>query len=418
MLRVLVGLLLTAFISPAFADTYLLKPDAVFTAEDERLRSGWSVLVEDGRIAWVGPEAEREVGAGAEVIDLAGTTLLPGLIDAHSHVLLHPYDETSWNDQVLKESHAERVVRATNHVRATLMAGFTTLRDLGAEGAGYADVGVRDAINKGVIPGPRLLVAGPAIVATGSYGPKGFAPHVNPPLGAEPADGVDLVRVTRTQIGGGADFIKVYADYRWGPNGEARPSFSIAELTSIVETAASSGRVTVAHAATAEGMRRATMAGVKSIEHGDGATEEVFRLMKRMDVMWCPTLGAGEAISRYRGWDGGEPLAERVANKREVFKLALKVGVTICNGSDVGVFDHGDNAWEIELLVQYGMTPADALIAATTTNAQLLGMEDQIGAVRTGLIADLVAVEGNPMDDITALRKVKMVMQGGKIIRR
>jgi imidazolonepropionase-like amidohydrolase len=202
---------------------------------------------------------------------------MPGMIEGHSHILLHPYNEVSWNDQVLKESQAERVIRAANHAKANLMAGFTTIRDLGSEGAGYADVGVKQSIEKGIIPGPRMLVAGPAIVATGSYGPKGFAPHVKVPLGANEADGIDaLIREVRRQIGGGADIIKVYADYRWGPNGEAMPTFTQEELEIIVDVASSSGRPVVAHAATAEGMRRAAMAGVQTIEHGDGGTPEVF----------------------------------------------------------------------------------------------------------------------------------------------
>ncbi|RMD86958.1 MAG: amidohydrolase family protein, partial [Alphaproteobacteria bacterium] len=319
------------------AESLLLLPDAVF--DGMARHAGWAVLVTDGRIAAAGPTGSIAVPGDARRIDLAGMTLLPGLIEAHSHILLHPYDETAWNDQVLTESRAERVARAVMHLRAHLEAGFTTLRDLGTEGAGYADVGLRTAIEKGVIMGPRLVVAGPAIVATGSYGPKGFAPHVSVPLGAEEADGTDLIRVARRQIGHGIDVVKVYADYRWGPDGSARPTFSLEELASLVRIAADSGRPVVAHAATAEGMRRATLAGVRSIEHGDEGTDEVFALMAARGVFYCPTLAAGEAVAQYQGWrKGRDPEPERVTRKKETFRRALAAGVPICMGSDVGVF--------------------------------------------------------------------------------
>lgn len=402
----------------ARAENYLLVPDAVFDGLGQDLHQGWGVLVEGGVITAAGPLKDIPA-TSARRIDLPGATLLPGLIDAHSHILLHPYNETPWNDQVLKESRAERVVRATRHLERSLFAGFTTLRDLGTEGAGYADVGLRTALEKHLIPGPRLLVAGRAIVATGSYAPKGFAPHVKVPLGAEPADGADLVRIVRSQIGMGIDWVKVYADYRWGPDGEARPTFSLDELRTIVRVAADSGRPTVAHAATAEGMRRATLAGVETIEHGDGGTLEVFRLMAKEGVAWCPTLGAGEAIEFFGGWvKGSDDPPARIVSKKATFKLALKAGVTICTGSDVGVFPHGDSAWELELMVEYGMTPAEVLISATSVNARLLHLEDSVGAVKKGLRADLVAVKGNPLEDISALRNVVFVMQEGRPVRQ
>ena len=395
------------------AQTRLLLPDAVF--DGEKRHEGWAVLVDGERIAAAGPRGDLDASA-AERIDLAGATLLPGLIDAHSHVLLHPYDETAWADQVLRESQAERVARAVGHVRATLRAGFTTLRDLGSEGAGYADVGLRQALEKGAIEGPRLIVAGPAIVATGSYPPKGFAPHVRVPKGAEPADGPALITTARRQIGSGADFIKVYADYRWGPEGQARPTFTLGELETLVEAVSASGRPVVAHAATAEGMRRAALAGVASIEHGDGGTAEVFSLMAERGIVWCPTLAAAEAIASYTGWDkaAGEPMPPRIRAKHASFAAAREAGVEICNGSDVGVFSHGENAWELELMVEYGMRPAEALRAATVVNARLLGLGDEIGRIAPGLLADLVAVEGNPAADISALREVRLVMQAGR----
>lgn len=399
----------------AQAESYLLAPDRVF--DGERMQAGWQVRVDDGRITAAGLNLAAD---GAALIELSGMTLLPGLIDAHSHVLLHPYDETPWNDQVLKESEAERVARATNHLRATLIAGYTTLRDLGSEGAAYADVGLKQALQKGVIKGPRLLVAGPAIVATGSYGPKGYHDRAPVLLGAIEADGYDnLIAEVRRQIGGGADWVKVYADYRWGPKGEARPTFSVNELKLIVETAASSGRPVVAHAGSDEAMRRAIEAGVKTIEHGDEGSAETYRLMARRGIAICPTLGAVEAISRYRGWDGAAATApERISAKHEQMNRALQANTPICAGSDVGVFDHGDNAWELELMVQYGMPAIDVLKAATAGNAEILQLADEIGHVRPGLIADLVAAPGDPSADISALRNIVFVMQAGEIIKQ
>src|SRR6266481_3018702 len=249
---------------------YLLEPAHVFDGESAQLHDGWVVLVRGEKIEAVGPASEVKAPADAKVIDLPGTTLMPGLIEAHSHVLLHPYSETSWNDQVAREALSLRVARATNHLRNTLLAGFTTIRDLGTEGAGYADVGLKQAVEQGIIPGPRMFVATRAIVATGSYGPKGYAPEWRVPQGAEEADGDGLIRVVRDQIGRGADWIKIYADYSWGPRGEAAPTFSLEEIKLIVDTARSANVPVSAHATTTEGMRRAVLAGVETIEHGDG----------------------------------------------------------------------------------------------------------------------------------------------------
>jgi imidazolonepropionase-like amidohydrolase len=389
--------------------------NAALVFDGERMHTDWLVAVEGSQIIYAGSESRAPKFAASTTIDLPGQTLLPGLIEGHSHILLHPYNETSWNDQVLKESEAERVVRAVNHVRASLLAGFTTMRDLGSEGGGYADIGIRDSIDKGIIPGPRLLVAGRALVATGSYGPKGFHERVDVPLGAETADGYDdLSRAVREQIGRGVDFIKVYADYRWGAGGTAAPTFTQKELDLIVEITGSSGRPVVAHAATAEGMRRAILAGVETIEHGDNATEETYKLMRERNVALCPTLAAGDAISQYAGWNKGvDPEPERIANKKKSFRAALDAGVTICFGGDVGVYPHGDNARELEMMVDYGMENIDVLKSATSINARLFHIDDKVGRLQEGLVADLIAVEGNPAEDISALREIRLVMKGG-----
>jgi imidazolonepropionase-like amidohydrolase len=396
--------------------SYLLQPDRVF--DGEQMHEGWAVFVQGDKIVAVGLSSAMKPSTGVEVIKLPGCTLLPGLIEGHSHLLLHPYNETSWDDQVLKESDAYRVTRATVHANKTLMAGFTTVRDLGSEGAGYADVALKKAIEDGIIPGPRMLVAGRAIVATGSYGPKGFDTDFNVMLGAEPADGNDLIRVVRDQIGKGADIIKVYADYRWGSKGEAMPSFSVEELKLIVETAKSSGRATVAHASTIEGMRRAIMAGIETIEHGDDGTLEIFQLMKEKGVALCPTLAAGDAIAQYRGWQKGVgPDPDRIKAKRKSYQAAIQAGVTILTGGDVGVFAHGDNVREMELMVDYGMLADSVLRSATSVNAQVFHIADQVGRVKENLKADFLIVKGNPTKNISELRKVMMVMKNGVIYR-
>jgi imidazolonepropionase-like amidohydrolase len=309
-----------------------------------------------------------------------------------------------------------RIARATNHLRATLEAGFTTIRDLGTEGAGYADVGLKQAVNQGIIPGPRMIVVTRAIVATGTYAPKGYPAEWEVPQGAEEANGNDLIRVVRDQAGKGADWIKVYGDYRAGPNGQTLPTFSQEEMNLIVSTAKSIGRPVAVHSSTAEGMRRAILAGAETIEHGDGGTPEVFQLMKEKGVALCPTLAAGHATSQYSGWRPGiDPEPQGIQRKRESFKAALAAGVTIASGSDVGVFTHGDEAREIELMVAYGMPAIDALKSATSIDAKVLHMENQIGKVAQGLQADLLAVDGDPTKDMSVLHKVRLVMKAGAL---
>jgi imidazolonepropionase-like amidohydrolase len=413
LLPTLVALTLPALLgaqTPAAPSVTLLKPARVF--DGDTMHEGWAVRVRGERIDAVGPEASV-AAVGAKVVDLPGTTLTPGLVEGHSHILLHAYSEASWNDQVSKEGLALRVARATNHLRATLMAGFTTIRDLGTEGAQYADVELRDAVRQGIIPGPRILASTKAIVATGSYQPK-FIAEWNVPQGAEEADGVDsLTRVVRDQIGRGADWIKMYADYRWGPMPGSRPTFSLEELKLAVETAKSAGVPVAVHANTAEGMRRAILAGVETIDHGGEGTPEIFKLMVEHHVALCPTITAGAGP-----WPPANPNSPAQLRKKESFKAALDAGVTIINGSDVGTFPHGDNAREVEAMVAYGMPPAAALKSATSVAARVLHMENQIGSVKQGLFADLVAFDGDPTRDISALRRVKFVMKNGVVYKQ
>jgi imidazolonepropionase-like amidohydrolase len=377
-------------------DNYtLLKPDRVF--DGQQMHPGWWVLVKGSHIEAVGDAATITAPSSATIIDLKGMTLMPGMIEGHSHLFLHPYNETSWNDQVLFESRAERTARAVTHAKATLMAGFTTTRDLGTEGAGYDDVGLKTAIEKGIIPGPRMLCATRAIVATGSYGPKVLVNEDNELKGGEEADGIDgITRAVRSQIGHGADVVKIYVDYRWGRDEEAEPTFTLDELKTAVEVAKSSGRIVAVHCGTTEGMRRAILAGVTTIEHGDGGTPELFAMMKEKGIALCPTVAATEAIATYRGWKKGidtDPAG--VKQKHYIFTEAMKAGVTICMGGDVGVFPHGDNSREMILMAEYGMKPIDVLRSATSVNAEVFRLKD--------------------LGNVKAVKQVKLVMKDGVI---
>jgi imidazolonepropionase-like amidohydrolase len=401
----------------------LLLPARVFDSDRGEVRANWSVLVTSNVITAAGPAAEIKAPADALRIELPDMTLLPGLMDLHSHIFLHPYNETLWDEQVLKEPIAYRSVRAVNHVRDTLMAGFTLLRDLGTEGAGYSDLAIKRAIDEGLIPGPRLLVVTKAIVATSSYGPgpHGYAENVILPKGAQEASGIpEILKAVRDQAGAGADWIKVYADYGRGPGGKPVPTFSAEELRALVEESHSAGRLVAAHATTSDGMRRAVLAGVDTIEHGYGGDEEVFRLMAAKGVAYLPTLTAQEAYDEYfHGYKPGqEPLPAPMQEALRAFKFALDNKVMIGLGSDVGVFAHGTNYRELEWMVRGGMTPARALQAATSVGARIIRLESKLGAIRPKLQADLIAVGGDPSTNIEAMREVRFVMKDGVVYRK
>jgi len=416
MIRKLLLAALLGTSGPALADTLVLRPARVFDGVDPQPHEGWTVVIEGDRIAAAGPAVAAP--ANARVIDLPGSTLMPGMIEGHSHLFLHPYNEKLWDDQVLHEPLALRTARAVVHAERTLAAGFTTERDLGTEGAGFADAGLRQAIDQGIVPGPRLLVATKAIVARGAYGPKGYEPGVPIPQGAQEVSGVEeTVRAVRDQVAGGADVVKFYADYHWGKGEPSRPTLSQAELSAGVAAAHDAGRPVSVHATTPEGMRRAALAGGDTIEHGYGGTEDVFRLMKQKNVALCPTLAASEAYARYfEKWDGREPAPQSVQENRHSLLLAMKAGVKICMGGDVGVYSHGENWLEMDAMRRAGMHSQDVLVAATSGNAAIFHLADR-GAVRPGLLADLVAVSGDPTRDISAVRNVKLVVKGGKVVR-
>ena len=397
-------------------DTLVVTGAHVLDPLGERWLEGVAVVTAGGRITAIVPEAELPAALETRRLESDGLWLVPGLLDIHTHLLLHPYDEAPWDDQVLREPLELRTIRATLAARLTLEAGFTTIRDLGTEGAGFADVSLRDAVALGWIPGPNIVAVTRAIVASGCYGPSGFDPRWTIPQGAQEADGVEGVRrAVREQVAAGADWIKVYADYRRGKGMPATATYSQAELDAIADEARSAGLKVSSHATTPEGIRRSVLAGVATVEHGYGATDEVLKLMRDRDVVLCPTLAANEAAARYAGWKPGEPEPARLRDCRAMFTRALRSGVTIACGSDAGVFAHGDNGREIELMVEYGMSPADALRAATSVAARVIDRDADLGRIAAGAVADLVLVRSDPLRDPSALRNPALVLKNGRI---
>lgn len=395
----------------------LLTGASVVDVVQGRLIEHQSIRILDGRIQRISADEKGVAPGDAQVIDVSGLVILPGLIDLHTHLLLHPYNEASWNDQVLKEALELRVIRATVHAQRTLEAGFTTIRDLGTEGAAFADVALRDAIAQKMILGPSVVTSTKAIVTTGGYGPTGFDPRFVVPKGAQEADGPDAVRrAVREQIAAGADWIKLYVDYRRKSGDRSTPTFSDAEIQAAVDEAKSAGVPVSAHATTDEGIRRAVIGGVSTVEHGYEASLQTLRLMKEHGVVLCPTLAASEAMAVYDGWTPGQPDHPRIATAKLLMKNAIDIGVPIACGSDAGVFAHGDNARELELMFAYGMSAADVLRSATQSAATVLGRSNDLGLIAPNYQADLVAIHDNPLEDLTTLRKPVLVIKSGEIV--
>jgi imidazolonepropionase-like amidohydrolase len=416
----LLNLLLLSLSAQAEPERFIIKPGHLLAANGQ-LAEGLGVVVEGGLIKNVERFDQLDLSQNARIIEYPNMTLIPGLIEAHSHLFLHPYNETSWDDQVLKESQSRRVIRALNHAKDTLFAGFTTMRDLGTEGAGNGDVDLRDAIEAGEVIGPRLKVVTRAIVAFGAYGPSRKNYNFNTDLheGAQEVSGVEEAKkAVREQIQNGADWIKIYADFEIGPNSSTVPTFTEEELSEIVKLSHQLGRPVAAHATSDQGMQRAIAAGVDTIEHGLGGTRETFRQMAKHHIAWLPTITQVEAYSEYfegyqRGISAPTKSMEQVA---KVFKIALSEGVTIGVGSDVGVYQHGTNFRELEWMVKLGMTPKQVILAATKTNAAILKMDKQIGEISPGYFADMVVVSDNPLENIETLKMPVAVFKGGRLV--
>jgi imidazolonepropionase-like amidohydrolase len=414
MRRLIAALCLLLAAAASAQDSLVLAGGRILDPAGQSWVDGRAILVRDGKIQTIA--ALKDLPQDPKPIDCSGLFLIPGLIDLHTHLLLHPYNEAKWDDQVLRESLELRTIRAVAAARATVRAGFTTIRDLGTEGAGFADVALRDAVRQGLMEGPRIFASTRAIVATGCYGPAGFDPRWEVPQGAQEATGADGLRLAvRQQIAAGADWVKLYADYRRGP-GSPTPTFSLDELKAAVDEARSAGKPVAVHATTDEGIRRAVLAGVNTIEHGYGASRETFQLMKDKGIALCPTMAAAEAVALYSGWTTEKPAPPSVQQSRDSLKLAREVGVTIACGSDAGVFAHGTNARELELMVAAGMTPAEALRSATSTAARVLDREKDLGRLDTGFAADIVALKADPLQDIGALRRIAAVITRGRLL--
>ena len=378
------------------------------------------VVVRGDRIESVGTEAP----AGVRVLDLGPRVLLPGLIDAHTHILIQG-DATSaeYEDQILKEYPAHRVARAVRAMKIALEHGFTTMRDLETEGAGYADVALRDAVNEGIVPGPRLKVVGPALSTTGTYPIAHFRPDWKFPTGVMICDGADgCRRAVREQTSYGTDWVKVYANtgrVRFTPDGyiDTRPNWTAAELAAVVSEAHARGRKVAAHATSDTGTRLAVEAGVDSIEHGDSIRPEMAAEMARKGIALCPT----QTVLYY--FAGLEPEDRELKDTETIAAKSLancrKAGVKIVFGTDAGGFPWTavNQTQEFEYEVQLGMTPIEAIRSATTVAADLLGMTGQVGSVESGAFADLVAVSGDPLSDVSVLSKIDFVMKGGEVVK-
>ena len=403
----------------------LIKAGRLIDVRAGRVLENQGILVEGERIKAVGPfsEIQGRAPASARMIDLSGATLLPGLADCHTHILLQgDVTAADYDEQLLKESIPYRTIRATVAVRAALMNGFTALRDLETEGAMYADVDVKQAINRGVIPGPRLFVSTRAFSATGMYPLLGYSWELKMPEGVQIVDGADQIRrAVREQVKYGADWIKFYADRRYYLKNGALHSwvnFTDEEMQAMVAESHRLGRRVAAHAMGREGIDAALRAGVDSIEHGYGLDEELMNRMVKQGTWWCPTIYVGVYVAEGRAATGAPIWLTMRDLEAKAFGPAVRKGVKIAFGTDVGGFPWTENAAkEFGYMVRYGMTPMQAIQSATIAAAQLLERTDDMGAIEAGKFADIVAVSGDPLRDVTELERVRFVMKGGEVYR-
>ena len=405
----------------ASAKTVALHCGSLFDGRGDSLRKNVFVVIEGDKIKDVAAAAPT----GAEVVDLSRETCLPGLMDTHTHVLLQgDITAADYDQQLLKQSPEYRTILATVNARRALEYGFTSIRDLETEGAGYADVDVKKAINEGVIPGPRMHVATRALDVTGAYPLQGYAPTVVVPRGVQLVDGADNARqAVREQISHGADWIKVYSDrsYRVREDGvlDDIPTFTLDELRAIVDEAHRERHKVASHAMALNGVHNSVEAGVDSIEHGNYIAEEDLKTMASRGIYYVPTIFVGEYVAQGRAAEGAPVWVKMIQIHEDTFRRAMKAGVKIAFGTDAGGFDWKVNpAKEFSSMVKFGMTPAQSIRAATVTAAELLGVKDSLGTLEAGKLADVVAVPGDPLSDVSAMEKVDFVMKGGVVYRR
>jgi imidazolonepropionase-like amidohydrolase len=405
------------------AKTIYLKCGTLLDGKSETARKNVVIAIQGEKIA--STEARESKEAGAEMIDLSTKTCLPGLIDTHTHVLLQgDITAADYDEQLLKQSSEYRTILATVNARRALEYGFTTIRDVETEGAGYADVDVKKAINNGVIPGPRMQVATRAMDVTGAYPPLGYAPNVSVPHGVQVVDGADPARVAvREQISRGADWIKVYSDrsYRVRDDGvlDDIPTFTLEELKAIVDEAHRERHKVASHAMALQGVHNSVEAGVDSIEHGNYIADEDMKTMAAHGIFYVPTIFVGAYVAEGRAAEGSPVWVKMLAIHEQTFRRAMKAGVKIAFGTDAGGFAWTVNpAKEFAYMVKWGMTPAQAIHSATVSAAELLGWPDQVGTIESGKFADIVAVSGDPLSDVSVLEKVEFIMKGGAVVRK
>jgi imidazolonepropionase-like amidohydrolase len=423
--KVALGVLISLFLSLSVfgqsangSKVIALRCGSLFDGRGDSLRKNVVVVIEGDKIK----ELANAEPAGAQVVDLSRETCLPGLMDTHTHVLLNgDITAEDYDEQLLKESPEYRTIRATVNARRALEYGFTSIRDLETEGAGYADVDVKKAINNGIVPGPRMQVATRALDVTGAYPLQGYAPALVVPHGVQVVDGADNARqAVREQISHGADWIKLYSDrsYRVRPDGvlDDIPTFTMDELRAIVDEAHRERHKVASHAMALNGVHNSVEAGVDSIEHGNYIAEDDLKTMAARGIYYVPTIFVGEYVAQGRAAEGAPVWVKMIQIHEDTFRRAIKAGVKIAFGTDAGGFDWKVNpAKEFSSMVKFGMTPAQAIRAATSSAAELLGVKDSLGSVEAGKLADIVAVPGDPLSDVTIMEKVDFVMKGGTV---